>query len=68
MTVTVYPDFVVGSISADQTICAGNAPAQLTRVAPTGGNTPYSYQWQSSTDNSNFSDIPNAASASYQPG
>ncbi|MCX6272819.1 MAG: HYR domain-containing protein, partial [Bacteroidetes bacterium] len=67
-TVTVYPDFVVGSISADQTICAGNAPAQLTRVAPTGGNTPYSYQWQSSTDNSNFSDIPNAASASYQPG
>ncbi|MCX6272509.1 MAG: hypothetical protein NTU44_15090, partial [Bacteroidetes bacterium] len=30
--------------------------------------TPYTYQWQSSTDNSNFSDIANATSASYQPG
>ncbi|MBC8320110.1 MAG: HYR domain-containing protein, partial [Bacteroidetes bacterium] len=68
VTITVYPDFVVGSISADQTICYNTAPAELTGVAPTGGNTPYTYQWQNSTDGTTFADITGATSLNYQPG
>ncbi|MCX6271870.1 MAG: HYR domain-containing protein [Bacteroidetes bacterium] len=67
-TVTVYPDFVVGSISENQSICYNTAPAQLSSVAPTGGNTPYTYQWQSSTDNNSFFDILDATNPAYQPG
>ena len=68
VAISVYPDFVVGSISADQSICYNTAPAQLSGIAPTGGNAPYSYQWQSSTDNITFSDISGATGLNYQPG
>ena len=67
-TFTVYPTFVVGSISADQSICYNITPALLVGVAPTAGNTPYSYQWQSSTDNVTFADISGATSLNHQPG
>jgi len=60
--------FLVGSISADQTICYNTAPVQLNGVPPTGGATPYSYQWQSSTDNISFNDISGATSLNYTPG
>ena len=63
-----YNPFIVGSISASQSICYNTAPAQLTGVAPTGGATPYSYQWQNSTDNITFNDIPGATSLNYAPG
>ncbi|TSA27959.1 MAG: hypothetical protein D4R67_05050, partial [Bacteroidetes bacterium] len=68
VTIIVYPNFVVGSISSDQSICYNAAPSQLVGVAPTGGNAPYSYQWQSSTDNLNFTDIPLATNLNYSPG
>ncbi|MCX6270715.1 MAG: hypothetical protein NTU44_05760, partial [Bacteroidetes bacterium] len=54
LKITIYPDFVVGSISENQSICYNTTPAQLNSVAPTGGNTPYSYQWQRSTNNITF--------------
>ncbi len=60
--------FLVGSISASQTICYNTAPAQLTGVAPTGGLAPYTYQWQSSTNNVSFNDIPGATVLDYTPG
>ncbi len=66
--ITVYPEFVAGTISSNQNICYNTAPAELKGVAPTGGIGPYTYQWQSSTDNSTFSDIPGAESLDYQPG
>lgn len=66
--VTVYPEFVVGSISDDQSFCQSGTPDELIGVAPTGGNPPYTYQWQSSTDGTNFSDITGAESLNYQPG
>ncbi len=66
--ITVYPEFFVGSISTDQTICYNTVPNELVGVAPTGGNGSYTYQWQSSTDNSTFTDIPGATSLNYQPG
>ena len=42
-----------GSIGNPQTICYNSAPAALTQLtAPTGGTGTYTYQWQSSPDNS----------------
>jgi len=68
LPVTVFQPFVAGAIAADQTICAGTLPAMLTATAPTGGNVPYSYQWQMSTDGTAFTDIAGATDLNYQPG
>lgn len=64
----VYDNFVVGSISANQSICYNTSPDEITGTAPTGSNSPYAYQWQSSSDNINFSDITDANDLNYQPG
>lgn len=50
--VTVNPTPVAGTISADQSICSGSQPASITLTGNTG-----TIQWQSSNDNSSFSDI-----------
>jgi len=67
ITMTVYPVFQIGSITSNQSICYNSAPTHLQGIAPTGGNTPYSYQWQSSVDGINFTDIPDATGLDYQP-
>jgi hypothetical protein len=73
-TVTVYANFTVGSVSADQNICENSTPALLNSVDPTGGNTPYTYQWQSSTtlpieeSPVGFTNISGATNTTYQPG
>lgn len=66
--ISVYPSFVPGFVSGNQTICSGTAPSLLTGTLPSGGNAPYSYQWQNSADSVNFSDITGATNISYQPG
>jgi hypothetical protein len=66
--ITVYPNFITGAISGNQTICSNSTPALLIATAPTGGNPPYSYQWQSSTDSINFTNISGATGLTYQPG
>jgi hypothetical protein len=66
--VTVYPQFTVGSISTAQTICEGSAPMELTGIAPSGGNTPFSYQWQTSSNNATFTDISGATTLNLEPG
>lgn len=70
VTVTVPPGtFVAGSIAADQVICAGATPAAFTStVAASGGTGTISYQWQKSTDNTNFTDIAGATAATYASG
>ncbi len=65
---TVYLPFTVGSISEDHTICYNEIPSELTGIAPSGGNTPYTYQWQNSTDGINFSNISGATNLNYQAG
>ncbi|MCX6303626.1 MAG: hypothetical protein NT040_01535 [Bacteroidetes bacterium] len=67
VTMSVTPLLVVGSISANQTICANAIPAQLTGVAPLNGTLP-TYQWQSSLDNNTFSNISGVTSLNYQSG
>ena len=67
-TTSVIEAFVVGSISADQTICPDSIPALITGIPPTGGQIPYTFQWESSADGLSFSDIPFALELDYQPG
>jgi len=68
VTVTVNGSFVAGSIGTAQTICYNATPSSLTNSAsPTGGTGSYTYQWQSSTDNSNWSNVSSATLATYAP-
>ncbi|MGE0078552.1 MAG: gliding motility-associated C-terminal domain-containing protein [Bacteroidales bacterium] len=64
------PAIVGNSISADQIICSGTVPAQLTGPIPTGGSGSYSYRWQKSTTSISgpFTNITGATGQSYSPG
>lgn len=58
-----------GEIGADQTICEGEEPSALTTITAATGDAALTYQWQVSTDGSNFSDVPtNGDSETYAPG
>jgi hypothetical protein len=66
ITININPIATGGQIGADQTVCSGNAPAQLSNVT-SGANTNGGYQWQISTDNVTFTNISGANNADYQP-
>jgi hypothetical protein len=68
-TVTVYPTLQSGSISpSSQAINYNTAPSTLTSSGVSGGSGTYTYQWQSSPDNSTWTNITGATSSSYSPG
>lgn len=67
-TVIRYPTLVAGNVGSSQTINYGTVPAILTGTAPSGGITPYGYQWQQSVDGVTFSDITGATNLNFQPG
>ncbi len=54
-------------ISSDQVICPGSVPAPLTATAASGGSGTYNYQWQSSADSINWSDITGETNLNYSP-
>ncbi|GAA4502202.1 hypothetical protein GCM10023172_25230 [Hymenobacter ginsengisoli] len=69
VAITVLPAVVAGSIAADQTLCAGSPAAPLTSTAPaSGGNGSFTYQWESSLDNTTFTAIPGANAETFGPG
>ncbi|MBD2767236.1 gliding motility-associated C-terminal domain-containing protein [Hymenobacter sp. BT664] len=68
VTITVSPALVAGRIAADQTLCAGATPAPLTSTAATGGTGTYTYQWESSLDNTSWTAISGATAADFAPG
>lgn len=56
------------TITGDETICYGATPSAITATGTlSGGNGSYTYQWQSSSNNSSFSNISGATSATYTP-
>jgi PKD repeat protein len=58
-----------GTISADQTICTGTTPAQLTGGPASGGSGSYTYQWQYTTTlGGSWANIGGATGQNYQPG
>ena len=69
VTVTVNPALTAGSIATSQTICVGATPSTLTSSsAASGGVGTINYQWETSTDNTTWSDVVNATSSTYSPG
>ncbi len=59
-SITVIPASVAGTISGATSVCTGTNNTVLTLVGSTG-----TIQWQSSIDNSTFTDITGATSATY---
>jgi len=69
VVITVAPALVAGTIGSDQTLCPGATPAPLTSTAgASGGTGTYSYQWEVSTDNANWTDVTGATAETYTPG
>ncbi|MCB9245032.1 MAG: PKD domain-containing protein [Flavobacteriales bacterium] len=66
--ITVYDELMAGSISGDQDICYNTVPAALSNTgAPTGGDGTWTYEWERSTDQNNWTTITGATSTGYQP-
>lgn len=66
--VSVLPALIPGTASADQTICFNSIPEPIIVTAPTGGNSAYIYQWESSTDGgASWAIIPGAIGLSHSP-
>jgi RHS repeat-associated protein len=67
-TITVYPQVVPGTVSpSSQLINYNTTPATMTLSGVSGGNGSYTYQWQSSADNTNWGNISGATSTSFTP-
>jgi large repetitive protein len=67
VSVTEIPAITSNTINADQLICSGSSPAQLTGSAPSGGDGSFTYQWERSTDGVSFSPISGATGQNYSP-
>ncbi|MBK7710166.1 MAG: DUF4082 domain-containing protein [Bacteroidales bacterium] len=68
VTVDVNSVLTAGSVGTAQSICYNTVPAQLTQLtAPSGGDGTYTFQWQSSANNSSWTNISGATSATYAP-
>ncbi len=68
VTLTHPDEFIVNGPLADPLsgeVCVGGS-VTLT-INATGGTLPYSYQWQSSADNTTFANIDGQTSVSYEP-
>jgi hypothetical protein len=57
-TIVLDPTSVAGTVNANQTICSGSSPANITLTGNTG-----TIQWQVSTDNVTFTNISGATSS-----
>lgn len=58
---------VPGTIATAQTVCTGGDPATLTETVPATAPGTLTYQWQSSPDNTAFTDIAGATNTTYDP-
>ena len=68
LNVTGTSNLTPGTIGTNQSFCMTGDPATLTQLsAPTGATGSYTYQWQSSTNNINFSNISGATTSTYNP-
>jgi len=61
----VLPAFSNNTISANQTVCAGGSTNLMNGSLPLGGANTYTFQWQSSSNNVNFTSIPGAVTSNY---
>ncbi len=67
-TITVNTTLTNNTIGSDESICYNTAPSAITSTATIGGgNGSYTYQWQSSINNSTFADVSGETSSGYSP-
>lgn len=65
-----YPVITSNTITANDTICSGSAPAKLIGTTPNNGNGIYSYTWQDSSKAHTWTDISgavNLTTTDYSP-
>ena len=69
LTVSASANLNPGTISGTNSYCGSTDPPAFTVTNPSGGlgSGSYSYQWQSSTDNINFTNITGATNNTYNP-
>jgi hypothetical protein len=67
VTIDIHPDLAPGTIASNQSVCSGNIPALLTSTVNASGGNGSNYQWQISLNNSTWTNIGLATSATYQP-
>jgi gliding motility-associated-like protein len=66
--ITPLTGFLFNTIRGTDTVCAGKAPDLLTGSQPKGGDGSYTYQWEHSSDNFNWSSAPGTNNEkTYQP-
>ncbi|SEA22246.1 PKD domain-containing protein [Pedobacter hartonius] len=65
--IIAQPPIGNNTIATGQTICTGTLPGVLTGTPPTGSDGNFNYQWQSSADGTNWTDIVSAVFPSYAP-
>lgn len=68
LSVQVDPGIGNNLIGTSQAICIGSNAAPFTGTIPTGGNSSYTYLWQSSTDNASFFDCGGGNGVGYSAG
>jgi hypothetical protein len=62
--------FNPGTVGSDQLICSGGNPAAFTNIISPSGSGTYTYQWQNSTDNTNWTNVPatpTGTTSTYDP-
>ncbi len=67
VTVTIQSSLSNTGIGSNQDICEGDPTALLTGQAATGGSGTYTYQWQSSLNNSTWTAVSGTNTQDYQP-
>jgi PKD repeat protein len=67
ITVLVKDAISNNSISPSQSVCINTQPAIINGLVATGGDGTPAYQWQQSTDSTNWVDIASATSVNYTP-
>lgn len=69
LSVRIYPEPLIGNnqVLSAQTICAGSQPAVLSGTLPSGGNLSYQYQWQESTNHTNWINLNGGTLQNFSP-
>ncbi len=67
ITITVQASLGGTGIGSDQGLCEGASTALLVGQATTGGSGTYTYQWESSLNNSSWTPIASTNTKDYQP-
>lgn len=67
--ISIQPSIINNQLTTPAAVsfCSSTDPDAITGSTPTGGNGTYAYQWQSSNDGTNFTDITGATLKDFDP-